>query len=239
MLKQSLPTRRDTLYREKRSEIDSFVFDDEVVSVFPDMIQRSIPGYDTILTLTGVISAQYLPPDGLCYDLGCSLGASTECILRAIDERPCSIIGLDSSQSMIDAAKANIKDSRVHFECADIRTRDFDSASVIVLNFVLQFVPVNDRQPLLTRIAEALQPNGVLVLSEKIQETTEFEDIHLEFKRFNQYSDLEISQKRTALEKVMQPDSVDTHVQRLKNAGFQQVRLWFRCLNWVSLLAKA
>jgi tRNA (cmo5U34)-methyltransferase len=61
--------------------------------------------------------------------------------------------------------------------------------------------------------------------------------LHLAFKRANGYSELEISQKRQALENVMIPDTIATHEKRLRTAGFARSELWFRCLNWASFIA--
>ena len=115
-------------------------------------------------------------------------------------------------------------------------------ASVVVFNFTLQFIPPAQRDALLARIGSAMRPGGVLVLSEKIR----FEDEHLQalntdlhhaFKRANGYSDLEISQKRSALENVLVPETIATHQQRLRNAGFTSVDVWFQCFNFASLVA--
>ena len=95
---------------------------------------------------------------------------------------------------------------------------------------------------LLTKIYEGLNPNGVLVLSEKFRfEDTNVNnlliDLHHQFKRANGYSELEVSQKRTALENVMRTDSIETHKSAVKNVGFSQVELWFQCFNFGSMIA--
>ena len=87
-----------------------------------------------------------------------------------------------------------------------------------------------------------LNRGGALVLSEKIdfgdkKERETQRKLHEEFKKSKGYSELEISQKRSALEKVLIPESVQVHERRLKKAGFSKVYIWFRCFNFVSLLA--
>ena len=116
------------------------------------------------------------------------------------------------------------------------------NASVVVLNFTLQFIPVGERLALIERIYAGLKPGGILILSEKIAfaepERQHFHvELHHDFKRANGYSDLEISQKRTALEKVLIPETLACHQQRLRAAGFHFVDLWFQCLNFVSMVA--
>ena len=138
---------------------------------------------------------------------------------------------------MIDKARTLIDDQRVRFECADIQTMPLENAHVVTLNFVLQFLPRDTRESFLRGIHSTLLPEGLLVLSEKVESDQEFEKLHLEFKRIQGYSNLEIAQKRTALENVMKIDSIDSHLARLDRAGFRNSRVWFRCLNWISIIA--
>ena len=126
--------------------------------------------------------------------------------------------------------------------CDDIRKVEIENASMVVLNFTLQFLPRADRLALLKKIHQGLNPNGILVLSEKFTFENEtmnelLIDLHHTFKRANGYSELEVSQKRTALENVMLTDSIETHKQRLQEAGFSQIELWFQCFNFGSMIA--
>ena len=126
--------------------------------------------------------------------------------------------------------------------CADILEITIKNASIVVLNFTLQFIPIEQRLPLLEAIFSGLRPGGVLILSEKIhfadpdqQEMNE--ELHHQFKQANGYSELEISQKRTALERVLIPETIEAHRQRLSQVGFKQCDTWFRCFNFVSWVA--
>ena len=229
----------DEVYRRPREQIVDFAFDESVAEVFQDMIRRSVPGYETVVACTGLIAARHLPAGGICYDLGCSLGASSHAVLRAVGERDCRVVAIDGSQAMIERARALAAgESRIEWMVADIRQAEMLSAHVVMLNFVLQFLPPESRLPLLTRIREALVPGGVLLLAEKLAASPEVEEVHLDFKRANGYSELEIAQKRTALEKVMRIDSLDAHHERLTAAGFGVVETWFRCLNWGAVIAR-
>jgi tRNA (cmo5U34)-methyltransferase len=236
---------RDRVFRDPQSQIVDFAFDDAVARVFPDMIRRSVPGYETIVPITGLLAARHLQelstPAQRIYDLGCSLGASTLAVLRQIGDAPLSVVAVDSSSSMIERARTIVDDARVTFLHADIRELEFAPAGAVLLNFVLQFIEPDDRHSVLTRIHEAIAPHGVLVVSEKLRcepasEQAFYEAAHVEFKKANGYSELEISQKRTALESVMIIDSENQHRQRFAEAGFGNVRRWFQCLNWVSYL---
>ncbi|TGN40053.1 carboxy-S-adenosyl-L-methionine synthase CmoA [Marinobacter confluentis] len=236
---------QDRLFASEQASAD-FRFDAAVARVFPDMIRRSVPGYTTIIPMIEVITDQYAQPGSHCYDLGCSLGASTLAMRHGIADRHCTLVGVDNSPDMIERAEHYIAlDDHplpVSLRCEDILQTDLQTASVTTLNFTLQFVPPRHRNALLERIASATLPGGVLILSEKIRFESDSEQetqtrLHHEFKRANGYSDLEISQKRSALERVLLPETLAEHQQRLEKCGFSEVMVWYQCFNFVSMLA--
>ncbi|KPP99827.1 carboxy-S-adenosyl-L-methionine synthase CmoA [Marinobacter sp. HL-58] len=235
----------DRLFASER-ETEDFRFDASVARVFPDMIRRSVPGYTTIIPMIEVITEQYARPGSHCFDLGCSLGASTLAMRHGIGDRDCTLTGVDNSAAMIERCEHYIAlDDHplpVSLRCEDILDTYIDNASVTTLNFTLQFVAPERRAELMKRIADATLPGGVLILSEKIRFESDAEQaiqtqLHHEFKRANGYSDLEISQKRSALEQVLIPETLAAHRQRLTDAGFGQVLVWYQCFNFVSMLA--
>lgn len=236
----------DRIYADQRGIIERFSFDEQVVRVFPDMISRSVPGYGTMIEMIGVMAARYARPSSNLYDLGCSLGAATLAMAALVPHRDCRIVALDNSAAMITQAQQLIAAAKpavpVELQQADIRDVQLENPSVVVLNFTLQFLPLADRDRLIQRIAATQQPGDILLLSEKIRFEDEAEDtlqqaLHHAFKRNNGYSDMEISQKRTALENVLIPETLATHEQRLRTAGFSEVHVWFRCFNFLSLVA--
>ncbi|MGC8121754.1 carboxy-S-adenosyl-L-methionine synthase CmoA [Marinobacter sp. VGCF2001] len=235
----------DRLFATERNPED-FRFDASVARVFPDMIRRSVPGYTTIIPMIEVITEQYAQPGTHCYDLGCSLGASTLAMRHGIPHADCTLVGVDNSDAMIERCEHYIAlddhDLPVTLRCENILDTALTNASVTTLNFTLQFVPPEQRLMLLQRISDATRPGGVLILSEKIrfdcaedQHTQTL--LHHEFKRANGYSDLEISQKRAAIENIMIPETVTAHRDRLLQAGFDRVLVWYQCFNFVSMLA--
>ncbi len=233
---------KDRVYASAHDQLVDFAFDEGVAAVFPDMIRRSVPGYELVVPMTGLMAAQHLNAGDHAYDLGCSLGASTLATLARLGDTPVRITAVDNAPAMLARAAENVPDPRVQFVEADVRTLAFEPARVMLSNWLLQFVPPEERASLLQRICKALQPGGCLLLSEKVRfDDTEaqryFETIHHAFKRANGYSDLEVSQKRSALENVMIPDTEAQHIARLQAAGFTTIRVWYRCLNWVSIAA--
>ncbi len=238
---------RDTLYASAQEEIKRFVFDERVAAVFSDMIARSVPGYANIVGMIGILAREHARSGTRLYDLGCSLGAATAAMAANLpEEGTFELIAVDNAQAMLDRAKVNLADAGlapVDLVCADLREVEIYNASVVVLNFTLQFLPLDERLALLQRIRAGMVPGGVLLLSEKISGANPREhrlltDMHHAFKRANGYSDLEISQKRSALENVLLAETLETHRQRLAEAGFSRVDQWFQCFNFVSIIAR-
>ncbi|MBA1203415.1 carboxy-S-adenosyl-L-methionine synthase CmoA [Pseudomonas capeferrum] len=240
----------DRLFAQALEQVPDFVFNEDVVRVFPDMIKRSVPGYPTIVENIGVLAARFAQPGTALYDLGASLGAVTQALRRHVRSEECRVIAVDNSAAMVERCRQYLtaQDSMfqellpVHVLEADILDLALEPASVVAMNFTLQFVAPEQRLALLTRIRQALLPGGALILSEKLcfenaQEQALLTELHLGFKRANGYSDLEIAQKRSAIENVMKPDTLETHRERLRAAGFSQVVPWFQCLNFTSLIA--
>lgn len=236
---------KDTIYAQPHEALGAFQFDESVVAVFPDMIQRSVPGYQTILTGIGELTDTFCQPNTKLYDLGCSLGAAT-ITLRRKAKTGCDIIAVDNSTAMIERAKEHIlgfhAEVPVELVCDDLQNIAIENASVVVINFTLQFIEPEARQALIDRIYQGLKPGGILILSEKIHFDqpdiqSAIEHLHLQFKRANGYSELEIGQKRASLENVLISDSEATHIERLTSAGFSSAAIWFQAYNFASFLA--
>ncbi len=239
---------KDRIFDTGILETGDFVFDERVVDVFPDMINRSIPGYSLVIPMIGLLARQYAQDQSNLYDLGCSLGAASFAMRSAVRAQGASIWAVDNSPGMIRQLQSMLREDRrtglvpVQALHQDILETRIENASVVVLNFTLQFIERDKRIGLLKQVAEGLNPGGILVLSEKIR----FEDPaeqqlqtlwHHEFKRAQGYSELEIARKRDALENVMKPDSMQRHRQRLIEAGFEHIYPWFQGFNFVSMVA--
>lgn len=236
---------KDTLYRQQ-GPVEPFVFDDKVASVFTDMINRSVPGYATIVSLIGALAERYAQPGSVCYDLGCSLGAATLSLRHHISAADCRIIAIDNSPAMIERCASVIATDNgsvpVELRCADILDVAIEDASVVVLNFTLQFIPMASRNALLAKIAAGMRPGGMLIVAEKIHFEDPslnalFIDLHHRFKQQNGYTQTEISRKRAAIENVLVPETLRTHEQRILAAGFSSFAVWFQCLNFAAMVA--
>lgn len=236
---------KDDIYADGPRDVAPFEFTEAVAEVFPDMLQRSIPGYAMTIDAIAALSRRFVTPQSNCYDLGCSLGAAARAIRDNVSPPGVRIIAVDSSAAMVDRCRAELTSTDgviVDVQHADIRETPIRNASMVVMNYTLQFLPLDDRDAMIRRICEGLNPGGVFVISEKVaDEDASIEsllvDLHHGFKRRNAYSDLEISRKRAALENVLIPESIEMHRRRLRDAGFSHVGVWLRHYNFVSIVA--
>jgi len=247
--------KRDQLYRDTDrlsqsvSNVGSFKFDQRVAEVFNDMISRSVPGYQQILEMLPTLVKQFRSesPQNY-YDLGCSLGAGMLAMAQGLTEsqyQQNQIIGIDNSSAMLSQAKQNLasfSQQTFKLEQQDLQQTKIVDAAMVLMNFTLQFIPLNERDEVVANIYSGLVKGGALILSEKIScadSATQklMTDIHHQYKADQGYSELEIAKKRDAIENVLIPESLETHVSRLKSAGFQIITPWVRNLQFISILA--
>ena len=244
---QESGTERDRIYAAAGdTESKPFEFSESVARVFPDMLRRSIPGYAASIQAIGSLARRYVRAGTRCYDLGCSLGAATLAIRHSVAAGGCRILAVDNAPAMIERCREILDNDDgalpVELLCADARDVEIRNASMVVMNYTLQFLPPEHRQDMLDRIATGTRPGGVFVLSEKIVHEDPAIDaalieLHHEFKRRHSYSELEICRKRAALENVLVPDTVEQHLERLSQAGFSHASVWLQYFNFVSILA--
>jgi tRNA (cmo5U34)-methyltransferase len=239
---------RDEIYASSDADPRPFEFNESVARVFPDMLRRSIPGYGASIEIVGWLAARYVRRDTRCYDLGCSLGAAAEAMRDNVSQPGVRILAVDNAPAMVERCRQRLAATPaegrppVTVVAADIRDIDIANASMVVMNYTLQFLPLAGRDAMMHRISHGLNEGGLFLLSEKVVDEnaaieTLLVDLHHEYKRRNAYSELEISRKRAALENVLVPERIETHRRRLNEAGFRHVGVLLRYLNFVSIAA--
>ncbi len=237
---------KDRIYASKQDKVDKFVFDQNVADVFQDMIQRSVPGYTALNQLLPIVANQFIQENSSIYDLGCSLGEASISIANATTYKNIKIHAVDNSSAMIEQLENRLKEIKLNVPIAllhkDVSDVDINNASFVVLNYTLQFIDRSKRADLINNIYSNMTTNGALLISEKIiyedrQEDLLMQQLHENYKRQNDYSEMEISQKRQALEDVLVRDTHEQHIIRLKNAGFSKVSILTKYLNFISYLA--
>ena len=223
--------------------IQPFCFDEGVADCFDDMVSRSVPYYGEIhRILLDILPYQVRAGDRI-YDLGCSTGTTLLAISQNIQDPSMQLIGLDQSPFMIAKAKEKCA-SCVHpieFICEDLRCHPLQNSGLVIMNYTLQFIAEVDRAKLLHRIYRSLRPGGLFILSEKIESKDSKvqqlqTNLYYDFKRKNGYSELEISQKREALENILVPLSLEAQLELLHLSGFDHVDMIFRWFSFACFI---
>ncbi len=236
---------RDTIFSAD-SVTEDFVFNERVVEVFDDMLDRSVPHYREVIHATSNLLERYLQKEDSVYDLGCATGTTLLEFSRILEAKDLQFIGIDNSEPMLTKArlKAEIfsKKHKLSFLLEDITSFDHAGAGAIILNYTLQFIRPLQREGFLQRLFNNLRPGGVLILSEKVLShdsklNRKYIDIYHHFKKSRGYSELEIAKKREALENVLIPFSINENVTMLQNCGFESVETYFQWFNFVSFVA--
>ncbi len=239
--------KKDRIYSNPLGGVQPFAFNEQVAQVFDDMLERSVPLYREGLRRQAQLARRYYHKGTSVYDLGCSHGNLGMAILDQLGGDLQELVGVDTSGPMLDRYRLRLQGhpwgERVALRQEDIRATPLKGASVVVINLTLQFLPLEDRHALLARVYQALVPGGILLLTEKTcHETPALASLEQEryynFKAENGYSDLEISQKRDALETVLLPESLDAHLQRLETIGFEDRLVWLKWFNFASLFCR-
>ena len=236
---------RDNLFNIDTIEED-FVFNEHVVEVFDDMLDRSVPFYREVIASTAHLLDTFLEQDDTIYDLGCATGTTLLEFTRLLKNRGLKFIGIDNSAPMLDKArlKAELysKTELLSFLEEDITQLNHPGAGAFIVNYTLQFIRPIQRKEFVQQIYANLRPGGILLLSEKVinhdrRLNREYIDIYHNFKKSKGYSELEIAKKREALENVLIPFSINENKELLKECGFHSVETYFQWFNFVSFIA--
>jgi tRNA (cmo5U34)-methyltransferase len=234
----------DQYFKNLMSHVPPFEFNQKVADVFDDMVQRSVPFYQEVHRLIIDLLSHQTKPNQLIMDLGCSTGTTICLIEKSLPEKKFSYIGIDNSAPMIEKAQAKLdlyQIQNAELLVQDINLVDFKQVDHVIMNYTLQFIPLEKRNELVKKIFQQLPAGGMFILSEKIKtEDDSFHslvnELYYDFKRRNGYSELEISQKREALENVLIPLKSSELIKLLNNSGFKQVEMIFRWYNFASFV---
>lgn len=237
----------DQVFKEKLENLSDFEFNTKVAGVFDDMVSRSVPFYDELQRMTSELAGNHAQPGSNVYDLGCSTGTTMLLMDKTIQEG-IDFIGIDDSEEMILKCREkldNFKLNRnVELQVADLtKAVPVQNASVVTMVLVLQFIRPINRLHIVKKICDGMVKNGVFILIEKVltEEKSfnrEYIDYYYDFKRRNNYSELEISQKREALENVLIPYKTSENINMLHEAGFHEAEVFFRWYNFTGIIAK-
>ena len=226
-----------------KSITKQFEFDEEVASVFDDMLSRSVPFYKEMQRLSISFACNFLQNNDKVYDLGCST-ASTLIELSKHCKNDLQLFGIDNSSAMINRAakKAKAYGVDIEFINADLHDDSYEGAKLILSNYTLQFIRPLQREKLVKKIYDSLENEGIFIFSEKVISSNstlnkQSIDEYYEFKKTQGYSEFEISQKREALENVLIPYTEEENKKMILDAGFSHCETIFNWVNFATLIA--
>jgi tRNA (cmo5U34)-methyltransferase len=236
----------DRIFADPMARPTDFAFDATTVQVFDNMVSRSVPFYGEIQRMTAELSAEFAAPGSTLYDLGCSTGTTMHALESYVDPSV-RFVGYDNSPEMIARARQKL-DAAPSPRVREVRLADvhepfaIEDASVTIMLFTLQFVRPLHRERVIRTIADGTRPNGAIILAEKVIESDTlfnrlFIDNYYDMKRRHGYSDMEIAQKREALENVLIPYRIEENRDLLLANGFTKFQEFFRWYNFAGMIA--
>lgn len=235
----------DRLYSTGKITED-FTFNEDVAEIFDDMLDRSIPCYQTVIKLSAALIRQLSAPGSNVYDLGCSTGTTLLTLSRLLADMKLNFTGIDNAPAMLEKARRKAemygRSSVITFHSDDIIRANLPGADVILCQYTMQFIRPLQRPQFIRRLHDCLNPGGMLLLSEKVishnsRLNRKYIEIYHDFKRQQGYSELEIAAKREALENILIPFSIRENVNLLKEGGFTEVETFFQWVNFASFAA--
>lgn len=236
----------DRLFEDKQPVVKDFNFGKQTAAVFDDMLHRSVPFYAEVQRMVGEVAADFAVEGSHLYDLGCSTG-TTLLALDPVVPKGVRFIGVDNSPEMLERAREKLArrglTRECELRCADLNTGvAIENASVVIMNLTLQFVRPLYRHTLIAGIASGMRQDGCLLLFEKVLSKDStlnrfFIKYYYGFKQRNGYSELEISQKREALENVLVPYRIEENMELLLGNGFSQCDVFFKWYNFCGFIA--
>ena len=225
--------------------VQDWVFDKEIVNIFDDMVLRSVPFYQDMQNIFIEIASKFYKPNTTIYDLGCSTGTTMLNILNKINDKDIKIIGIDNSEAMLKKAEEKLKEVTNRYQLINSDLNEdikFDNASIVMLNWTLQFVRPMNRDFLIKNIYEALSNGGVLVISEKVLAANSnlnrlYIDLYYAMKKDKGYTESEILKKREELENVLVPYQIEENIELLKRNKFKNPDVFFKYMNFAGIIA--
>ncbi len=236
----------DKVFANKEMAVTDFRFDATVAAAFDDMVSRSVPYYDEMQRMVVELASDFAEPGSRLYDLGCSTATTLTLLDQTVDP-DVLFVGIDNSPEMLTKARAKLDQFApkrpVDLICQDMHENlHIEDASVVMMLLTLQFVRPLYRERIIRRIAEGMRPNGALILIEKLVVSDSrlnrlYIDHYYDYKRTKGYSDVEITNKREALENVLVPYRYEENRELLLNNGFGTVEEFFRWYNFSAFIA--
>lgn len=224
----------------------AFTFNDDVASTFGEMLDQSVPQLALMRETVARFGAPYVWPGANVVDLGASLGDAVAALRAASPLEAQRYTLVERSAPMLAGLRERFGDDPlVTIDETDLRyAYPAGRTSLTLCVLTLQFIPIERRIPLLSRIRQSTVPGGALILVEKVISFHAAMDAalvaaHNGAKIDAGYGVEEIDRNLLALEGVLVPLPADVNADLVRGAGFGQVECIWRWGNFAAWLALA
>ena len=228
--------------REKTNSNDfTFAHRDEG---FDNHIDKSIRGYSTLHDDIVKMSRYFVENDTYVVDIGCSTGKTLAAMYDQNKDfaEDATYRGIDYADGFVaDMDKRSEDYPALWLTQGDVRDYEFDNCSLVTSIFTLQFMPRKDRQEVLNRIYDGLNPGGAFIFAEKtyscsskVQDMLTF--MYYDFKR-DSFDPDDIMDKEQTLRNMLRPNTWSELNEMLSEAGFESVQTFWQNHLFVGAIA--
>ena len=216
---------------------------------FDEHIDKSIRGYQDLLSDIVSLSRYFVEKETNVYDIGCSTGKLTEAMLKKNqDIEDVHYYGIEVADGVVGDMKSreiklnsDYSWNKIKFLHEDVRDSMISNASLITSVFTLQFMSMRDRLPMVKKVYNGLNEGGAFIFAEKtICENAKFQEMitfnFYDYKR-KFFDTKDIMDKEQTLRNIMKPNTWKQIEKYIYDAGFKDVQPFWRNHMFVGAIA--
>ena len=224
---------RDPYDRARMSRVEAHF--DEESHVYDEVIERIIPGY----VEQNVALLDAIPLETDARFLAADLGIGTGCLAALVLERfpNADLVGYDISSGMLEKSARALSTYGARVRLAREDLADVELAGpfeVVISGLALHHLDDAAKRDLFGRVFEALEPGGVFLVREVVLGDTEEETerLYSEWRAFIRDNGLDDAEVLSAHEDEDVPAPLGAQLEWLREAGFEDVRVYWRRMNF-------
>jgi tRNA (cmo5U34)-methyltransferase len=210
-----------------------WVFDEKVAARFTTEAEQHIPLYWETIDLSIETIKTAFSSNAKILEIGCATGNT---LLALVAQGFQDVVGCDSSPAMLEQAHKNIQQNQL---IKLIETSSFPQQvapfDVVMCNWTLHFI--KEREQYLQNIFNGLNPQGLLILTEKNVQSDTMKMLYHKFKLKQGLTIEQINQKDQTLQGVLVPYSLEQNLTMLKQTGFTNIEILNAAFGFVTFLA--
>jgi tRNA (cmo5U34)-methyltransferase len=210
---------------------------------FDDHVEKSVPGYRDGHAIVEQLSDFYVTRDGRVIEIGCSTGALITRLARRHQAAGCHFLGVDVVPEMVARARERSSGlDNLSIELVDASRVDYRDATLVVMYYTLQFIPLWQRAHLLKKMFRGMRPAGAVIIFEKTRlPSSDLQDmcnqVYDSYKLDRGFTPEEIVGKARSLRGVLEPLTSAENAALLRAAGFDEPHVIYKNLAFEGTIA--